>query len=468
MKKHSQTWEIILLTPLHVGDGESLQVQMDYLPSKKGLEVIDLEAVLESLQDNPKALSDMGRMDISSFIRSYGLSVLPRYRLTFPDTVPNEVRRFIKDAYGRPFLAGSSLKGAIRTALWQGLDRSRLPSASDFRSFDKAVKSLEGQPHNDFLRPLQISDSPGIAGDGNLQVSDIRFFNLRNGDRAGWKDFSGRRTLDRFQDANGIFAESLKSETRFYVKAKLDSFLPSAPVSRLWPIPPTEGLDSFESLARAVNTHSRNIAEGEKAFFARYGQNHVAAFYDSLMQGIDGLAEKPGTFIVRMAWGSGWKGMTGDWMSERELADVRRQKPLGKPGVPVFPKTRRLAMKDGLPSQPLGWVLVQPAADDLFYSAAENLTAPSVPEAKTGISAPAIPKPAEKPVQTEIWENAFVKYTPNDGKLTAVWKGKKAETSDKDLIPQQYHNKLFKKKKGINLKVEAEVYGNAFRLIRVW
>ncbi len=78
------------------------------------------------------------------------------------------------------------------------------------------------------------------------------------------------------------------------------------------------------------------------------------------------------------------------------------------------------------------------------------------------------PKPAEKPAQTEIWEGAYVKYTPNNGVITAAWEGKKAETSDKEVIPQQYHKKLFQKREGINLKVEAEVYGNAFRLVKVW
>ncbi len=474
MTKQQQTWEITLITPLHTGDGELLRPDMDFMVSKKGkgLEVIDLEAVLESLKDNPKALSDMGRMDISSFIRSYGLlSVRPAYTLHWPGKAPAEIRRFLKDAYGRPYLAGSSLKGAIRTALWQGLDRTKLPSASsDFRGFEKAVSRMDGEPHNDFLRPLQISDSPGIAPDGALQVDDIRFFNLQTGDRAGWKDFSSRRTLDRFQEASGSYVESLKSQTRLYVRAKLDPFLPSAHMKKLWPIPQGRGLDSFPSLAGEVNRHSKRIAEREKEFFTRYGQNHLAAFYTDVINGIQSMEKMPGAFIVRMAWGSGWRGMTGDWLNDRELDAVRRERRLGKPGVAVFPKTRRLAMKDGMPSLPLGWVLVRPVADELFFRAAESLSVPDIPapEIKEEVPAPKpVPKPEPETVQTEIWEGAFVKYTPNNRKITATWEKKKAETDQKEVIPENYHKKLFEQKKALTLKVEVEVYGNAYRIVKV-
>ena len=48
--------------------------------------------------------------------------------------------------------------------------------------------------------------------------------------------------------------------------------------------------------------------------------------------------------------------MTGEWIHGVDLENVRKERKLGKKGVAVFPKTRRLAMKSGMPSAPLGWV----------------------------------------------------------------------------------------------------------------
>ncbi|MBK8536340.1 MAG: hypothetical protein IPL59_15150 [Candidatus Competibacteraceae bacterium] len=61
---------------------------------------------------------------------------------------------------------------------------------------------------------------------------------------------------------------------------------------------------------------------------------------------------------MRLAWGSGWRGMTGDGLAESEMAVMREAYRLGRPGLP-FPKTRRLAVQ-GSPCLPLGWVRLMP------------------------------------------------------------------------------------------------------------
>ena len=119
-----------------------------------------------------------------------------------------------------------------------------------------------------------------------------------------------------------------------------------------------------------VNRHTLELVNRELAYFSEYKPvtGPVVAFYENLQKKILELAQTSGSCILRLAWGSGWKGMTGDWMDETTLQGVRKEKRLGREGFP-FPKTRRLAVKDGQPCLPLGWILLEldDQLADVFY-----------------------------------------------------------------------------------------------------
>ncbi|MCP4351447.1 MAG: hypothetical protein GY795_38775 [Desulfobacterales bacterium] len=399
-KRDIQTWEISLISPLHVGDGEALQLNLDYTASRDGLKVIDPDSVFKSLRDNPRALTEMGRQgfDLERFARDYGIRTAPRYTLLLHGArAPDNLLAFIKNAFGQPYLPGTTLKGAVRTALWTSLDRSGLPDpSSNYWQFKKAVERLDGQdPHYDFMRPLLISDSYGLEPDGFLQAEEIKFFNLQHGDRPGWKDFKTRRTLDRYREASGIFVESLKPGISLHIHAGLDQFLRTGQIRSIWQIASCNGLEGFKALAKTVNAHSMELCRSEKEFFEQHRPetSQVADFYTRLITRIEKLEESSDSFILRMAWGSGWRGMTGNWLHGSELEAVRRETKLGKKGVPVFPKTRRLAMKDGVPCLPLGWVIVKPGQGKDFYKKMQI-----IPEAAEEIKAVKPEPPAPKPV----------------------------------------------------------------------
>ena len=454
--------------------------------------MFDMEDILDSISDNPKAVSDLGRIKLGEFFRSYGLNVPPAYTLPFSGRPPSEMKSFLKNAMGKPYLAGSTFKGALRTALWSTLDRSRLPSSSaDFRRFENEVGKLHGRPHDDFLRPLSVSDSAPVEPDGALQAREIKFFNTLAGNRPGWKDFSSKRNLDRFENTTGVFVEALRPETRLYLRMEIDGFLRKEPMRSLWPIPASKGLDDFSQLAGVVNAHSLKLARSEMEFFSRFGPatSRVAAFYSQLINGgFDQVKTMPGAFLFRMAWGSGWKGMTGDWLDDRDLENVRRQKKLGKRDVPIFPKTRRLAMADGVPSLPLGWALAQKTPDRVFLEKASAALVPIVvfsPEAPREKKQEPVEKPAgtqgaktqpvtqvppeKQPPAAETWEKAHLKWTPNDDMVTATDTAskRKAMVKGKELVPDKYKNKMIKQRKAVTATVVVEPLGNLFRIIDI-
>ena len=384
--QNTQTWEVELLTPLHIGDGVELQLNMDYISKTGSMDVIEFDSLLESLSEYPLAINDLGKtIDLQRLMKNYRINAPVRYSLPIKGVaVPNSIRRFLKNACGQPFMAGSSLKGAIHTALWTTLDKSRLPSPQRFREFSKAVKSIGGKdPYHMFIRPLQISDSIGIEPGGALNCEEIKFFNLQTGNRPGWKDFKDKRTKDKFQDAAGLFVECLKPGIKLYLQAKLDHFLNSPNIRKAAGITECSDLSQMQTLLQAINAHSLHLAMREQTFFSGYKTEtaNVAAFYDKLIEQIRDVGQDSGTAFLRLSWGSGWRGMTGDWIDDDTLKEVRAQKKLGKAGVDIFPKTRRLAMdtQKGTPCLPLGWIRIQ-SVEKKKFSLSINSTASTIPE----------------------------------------------------------------------------------------
>lgn len=409
-----QTWEMTLLTPLHVGDGGSHFLNQDYTANGRNIEVLDLDDILECLKDNPVAIGEMGRgeFNLSRFIREYKLSVTPRYVFANVATMPKDIRRFLKNAHGQAYVPGSSLKGALRTALLQ-LTPDKFHSFRDFFELSRKVKSYKSHdPHHDFLRPLHVSDSQGLTPTENLSLSEVKYFNLQAADTPGWKDLSSRRTGPNFRQAAGLFVETLKPETKIHVQVGLDEFLLSETGAKAAGLHRGKELLSFEAIAQVMNQHADRLARAEEAFFGQYGETtgQVADFYKKLLARI--TKSVGDGFYLRMAWGSGWRGMTGNWMSGQELEMVRKEANLGKNFCPecnvplranpkrgryncrkcqkefsvtqlrtaqIFPKSRRLAMQDGVPALPLGWIHVRFAKKDLFRTIAGS----SLSELKT-------------------------------------------------------------------------------------
>jgi CRISPR-associated protein Csm5 len=430
--KDTQTWEIELLTPLHIGDGTELQHNLDYISNSKSIDVIEIETLLESLSDYKSAINDLSKsIALDRLLKDYKINVPPRYSLPFKgNSVPKSMRRFLKNGYGQPFIAGSSLKGAIHTALWTTLDRSELPVAKNYREFSGAVKSLGGKdPYHMFIRPLQISDSIGIEPRGALNCEEIKFFNLQRENKPGWKDFGrDRQTKDRFQDATGIFVECLNPGIKLCLQARVDPFLNSAPIKQIGKIMECAGLSEFQALSQTINAHSLHLATRERTFFSEYRAEtaNVVDFYEALIRQIESVNPESGTSFLRLSWGSGWRGMTGDWINDNDLQEVRNQRNLGRRGVDIFPKTRRLAIDSakGTPCLPLGWVRIRPVEKSRF-----SLTVGSVETIIPEINlepAPVIPSapPPDPEVeyQTKLtqFRNRVEKFKNFQGEVSAL------------------------------------------------
>lgn len=386
-----ETWNITLLTPLHIGDGSVLESDVDYIHKQGMLQVIDADQTFSQLQDNPSALKESGqdRFSWNNFTNQYKIKLITSYTMGLKGSGrPQKIRSFIKDGFGRPYLPGSSLKGALRTAFLTKMaaDSTKKPYLDNKKKWaDKYLDDLAGgSPHSDFLRGYNVGDSLSLNFiETGILAREIKYFNLQGPSKAGWKNFSNRRTVDSFSDAMGVYVETLEPGTAITACLSMDGLLADPDLRKKARLPLFNPSFDIEKTYSLVNKHSLRMALSEKEFFARYKPAGKGAelFYQNLCDRINAMTPDSG-FITRISWGSGWKGMTGDWMNEKMTEEARKQYKLCRHNLP-FPKTRRLALdQEGNPSLPLGWVMISRQTDKSFHKAGVQSVAKATHDVK--------------------------------------------------------------------------------------
>jgi CRISPR/Cas system CSM-associated protein Csm5 (group 7 of RAMP superfamily) len=352
--------------------------------------------------------------------------LMKRYRQSMPpaaqmDTaqefgsreLPRTIREHLKGAFGMPLMPGSSVKGSIRTAILACLinkDRSnvaaKLPQSSKTpakRAAQDIVGSYFGRdPKLDVFRCIHVGDAAFSPED--VYCKDVRWFNLRSPEEGGWRDIQSRATQSHW-NVTGVHVEALEIGSRCTVNIQWDDFLLNSPkVADTQHFGGVAALFASEdNLASTINSHSLSVVKSEKSFFDRFELRALSRYYEYLETNIEKLP--PRAFILRLSWGSGWKGMTGDWLEKTELKQIRelyrKHYPMGKSvkevvnccpkcsrmaspdtrkpdygychkcslSFPakitvkmfeVFPKTRRVVFERGEPSYPMGWVKLSP------------------------------------------------------------------------------------------------------------
>lgn len=393
LKHETRTFTLEAITPLHIGDGNILK-NWDVVTNGSRVSVYDINEVIEAVQNDPKALELFGQegSDLKNFLKdkkdvkpAYSMAAVlyspkPRDPGSKPQPVSvTELRTIMKNGFGKPYVPGSSIKGAIRTPLWVSLDRKNLPPSTD-KNFEFSVKKIQGTPHDDFLKPLIVSDS-GPIDISTLMVQEVKVKSLR---------LSGPPTLKQ-----SIFVEAFPPKTRLSFSMGLNEL--STGDMEMFKIKPCQSVTSWDAMVKQINSHHKTIAERERDFFNANHMQDTAEFYSALINRFDTLPE--GAFIFRMSWGSGWRGMTGDWIfDDKNLMAVRKKHTLGKTYyecpdckdkfvkfdkkeqmyvcqnklcgkkhkylekkfVDIFPKSRRLALENGSFKLPMGWVMAMP------------------------------------------------------------------------------------------------------------
>ena len=378
--------QVTVLSSLHIGTGTELLKDVDwftatddwkytYVPNEDTL----LDTVLRRAEADGQPMHEVSDLitgrDLSELVemgwigdddlRSVGGASMFRYRMR-GEPASDRVREQLKDVFGRPYLPGSTLKGALRTIVAHRAFSEIRPSLNALghkpqwagQPIERALFGAD--PHHDLMRAFQVGDSDPVDSD-SLQLINVQVFPTARSTGVG--------------DGGGIVidAESVKVGTEFIVPIRISDHLledRGMPFDKRrrqelgdWPAK----RDWLVDIASSGRAWAREVLLQEARYFGgRRGVDHVINSIRNLGSQLTNCAE--GEFLLALGWGTGWHTKTlshqlqqdPEWFAKQVSRFRMDKKGTFEQGV-EFPRSRHLVLREprGEPRTPLGWVKIQ-------------------------------------------------------------------------------------------------------------
>jgi CRISPR-associated protein Csm5 len=327
------------------------------------------------------------RFNLDNFLRSLHLlnkNFLSKTADYCCDTIlsntPLRMRPFVRDAFSRPYIPGSSIKGVIRTAVLYGLLKKM--QAEDADCFQRCFLNIVEQKLREFNNAEEWVRSKGWFKDkikrnmaGRIEMLLLQHFDLptrdgpvRRGPTGQQKDFmrvlkvSDTAPLDK-NDLTLVEVQviSLTGENDVYLKTPI--YVEIIPPGRemefsitldesIWADFSSRSGDrlpfkTLEEVFALVNDFAADIWQFEKAFsdnIAGHKSVEMKDFY------------RHTSASMRVGWGSGLSGASLLMLLPQDLRRAVRDNLFEPRDRFAFPKSRRAVMDGDLPRWPLGWV----------------------------------------------------------------------------------------------------------------
>ena len=318
-----QKYQLETITPVHIGSGEVLNQIDGYYANGKWYR-IDLNRVLMHPSVDINALtSEMSQrgfrwgdhlsrrnMDPAE-LSAYSLACLQS-----PEEI--EIREAIKTVDNRPYIPGSTLKGAIRTMLLKEM----LTESNDI--YEESLNQLENlidrgprgnprreqparqienlafgrDPNRDLFRALQVSDTAPLESD-TLEIGMAWTVTLNQNGQLVQKIDGGREYKN--------FVQQIQSKQRLTFTLKIDDLLfRDREKARLGFSELQE--KSLHDIAEVCRSATNELMKGEQDFFSRYSLSEIANRYDELIRINNTVPE--GAFLLQIGWGTGYHANT--------------------------------------------------------------------------------------------------------------------------------------------------------------
>lgn len=389
MKTLCYTLTLEVLTPVHVGSGETVYA-LEYLRDGNTLHVVHPDRWTNWLEQQPERAqryidwveatlqADPKKLALTGFVRN-------RLKIADPGAVAKQVRRYavqmegcyeppaergfrahLRDGQNRAYLPGSSLKGAIRTALLEdilldehNLNRLLIQPLQQVQAVSNPNERREVNKLRQALRGVwQRMEQEALRGGEQKANYDLLRFVLVSDSEPFAPDMVSLR-LVRSEGTNrntDTWIEAIRPGacTRFTL-----CFQPDAPLAQLGL---AEELDAYlqcETLLEVLAERAERRLQPEQAY----------PYPPAVQKVLEDLLERnrPDAPLLCVGWGQGYLGTTVmGLVQDEQPKEYQRQIEKMKPALPRlgqgvqpsrFPKTRR-AVRDGQGSAlfPLGWV----------------------------------------------------------------------------------------------------------------
>ncbi len=347
---------------------------------------------------------------------------------------------------GLPYLPGSSIKGAMRTAYLSKLatERGIISSRGKAKALEEEL--LGGSFGADPFRMVKISDFLPIE---NVRAKIVYAVNRKKKrSEKPTKADSGPPQILEVNQHGSVFQGFIN----------IQEPLPKSNIKRQ--IGDTNFLN-------AINDFSQRLFELENIVGTEIGIDHVdtSKFHEQFGNT---------AFLMRIGRHSGAEAVTIEGNRNIKIMQGRDQPPKFLDHATTLwlaSDSNRPAMNSEL--TPFGWVVLELLPFDVknLYPVSSITTKPAISENVENLptSEFKIIHKTQMP-QPTLWENASLTWNPGNMTLTATKDNKKAELklgNNKDKVPEPLRNRLFEKRRTVTANVTVEPVGNNLRIVEI-
>ncbi len=355
-----------ILTPTHIGSGEKL-LPTDYYPIKDiygnitKIVVIDLDRLFDTLISMGVNVNEV--IEILREGESYPLTeIFEKYHLKPKDfekysldivggyeKYSMQINTFIKTC-GMPYIPGSSIKGAIRTALMYYVVKDNKKLLSDI--INELNKIVNPQNAKNFIKKADDKLDKRIFGN-DPKFDILKTLIIRDSEKISSKKLKVYRAEILGNETSiPTYIEGLENVKLNFEMQSNDTILKNTNFNGI-----LKNID-FELIKNAIREFSKAVIKAEINEIYKYGKykDDVLKFYKNLEEKIEN-----GELFIRIGWGSGWYSTTIGTLlkTHPKFEELRRKFGLGKNPktkklVNDYPKTRRVAN-----NKPLGWIKLE-------------------------------------------------------------------------------------------------------------
>lgn len=347
--------QIETITGVHIGSGVSYHRGSDFVTGK-----VDGEDII-AIVDPRKVMSLIGEKNIDAWvvaiecgrttddivkqyapkaqITDYALREITQWSSICTDTL----KEFIHDGRGKPYIPGSSIKGAIRTAVL-AIESENMNGKEHLIKNDKgeiSAKKIEGRlfgknPNKDVFRFLQVGD----AVFGKEYEAAVRLINLNEREVKSYWDKGNHQTVEILvPDDKAIFEMKLDME-HYRISSRYTGRMP-------------DSMKSMNDLFKAVNRHTIQLLNSEIEHWKALVNEPNAERVDDYIERLNDVrtrakdcGDNGRSCVLRIGQGSGWRFITGAWtesLTNFNNEVIPKARPKNERYTQYdFPKSRRI------------------------------------------------------------------------------------------------------------------------------
>lgn len=326
MSRHNV--KIETLSYIHVGEGLSLQNNCDFIVDGDALFIINPEALGRIIGTDKltidKWIAAIENKDIKSFLdffthgkdkEDYSSRTIDNFAGNIkPDST---LATCMHDGRGFPYIPGSSIKGAIRTAVTAILMEKELENKK-FLPFDEAKHKLNklfnnndrNNPQFDVFRFITVGDA--FFESGSEVAIRLVLLNQRGGDNL----------LDKAKAPQVAEVIDTKCFSSFIININKEKYNTVAQRANITQLP--EEISSISSLFKCINNYTKKMIDDEIDYwndFVNEESKVGAENYIENMVEIKDIVEQcreGKECVIRLGQGIGWRFITGAWAEKLE------------------------------------------------------------------------------------------------------------------------------------------------------